>query len=151
MNELQLQRRLIQQVKSEGGAGRKQSNRFTVGVPDLLLSLEQPEAFRSLNRANGLARTLVEAEVKILHYTRAIPDRAKLDATKMQKASLRDFVVGVFIVGVTLGPRRRLAAVQVLPRTAEEYRRDPATEIAMTARGTFSKPLTAAILRELDT
>lgn len=39
MNELQLQRLVIQAAKSVGGTGWKLSNKFLVGVPDLLICL----------------------------------------------------------------------------------------------------------------
>jgi len=39
MNELDLQRLVVQSVKMNGGTGWKMSNKFLVGIPDLILCL----------------------------------------------------------------------------------------------------------------
>lgn len=143
MKELELQRRLLTQILKEGGVGRKQSNRFSIGVPDLLLSLP-------VKAPPG--RLLVEAEVKLLHYKDEPPINGKgtlIDITPMQLINLARFQVGVVIVGVCLGAADRLAMVQVLPRDAERYHRNPETELPVVKGTQFARPLTEAILREI--
>jgi len=39
-DELQVQTKIVKSVRRDGGYGRKCSNRFAIGVPDLLISLQ---------------------------------------------------------------------------------------------------------------
>lgn len=75
MNELQAQKLVIDAVRSVGGAGWKLSNRFLVGVPDLLLCLPR--------------QPIGVWEVKINDR----PKRAvhvKLEVTPLQEKTLND-------------------------------------------------------------
>jgi hypothetical protein len=129
LREIPLQSRLIEWIKDEGGYGRKLSNRFLVGIPDLLLRL-------------GLGRrVLVVAEVKALDFVRKTPATAVLPVTPKQRDELRKFEVGVVLVGVNLG--NRLHSVYALPPDAEMF--ESSWPSVTVENGRPSRPLTGVI------
>jgi hypothetical protein len=74
MNELRLQRKLIEKAKAEGGFAMKMSHKFMIGVPDLIIQLpHHPTAF---------------VEVKILKY-KNWPEQVRLKMTAQQRKFLK--------------------------------------------------------------
>lgn len=130
MREIPLQSRLIEWIKDEGGYGRKLSNRFLVGIPDLLLRL-----------GLGQQQVLVVAEVKVLDFARKTPATAVLPVSPKQRDELRKFEVGIVLAGVNLG--NKLHSVYVLPPDAVIFESTwPSVTIE---NGRPSRPLTGVI------
>lgn len=86
MKEIDCQSMVVDLVRSRGGAATKLSNRFLVGVADLLVKLPKWPA------------TLIEVK---LHQTSTMKDREfKLEVTELQKKFLREYKAAGFVCGV---------------------------------------------------
>lgn len=133
MREVDLQSLIIKAVQENGGASHKLSNRFLVGVVDLLIKLPNIPA--------------MVMEVKITDFRPGISSNHKirLDVTHLQQNFLKQYhkagmIAGV-ISGVEIGRNIRLACVGLdeaddldYTMTVEAHRfnaRDPAAIVRM--------------------
>lgn len=107
--ELNFQAKLIAMTRDAGGYGRKQTNRFKLGVPDLLLSVPT-------KAPRGRKRVVVEAEVKLSparHHQSAeiAANSPEIALTEKQKQELDRVGGGLVIVGLYSGKRVTHVAV----------------------------------------
>lgn len=77
MNELGYQRLILKSVIEHGGAGWKCSNRFLIGVPDLLI--QDPEMGASL------------WEVKKATFPKKVPSKVRFKVSKLQLTTLKQW------------------------------------------------------------
>lgn len=75
--ELDVQREIVKSVKLEGGWSKKLTNRFTIGIPDLLIALYPSIPFL--------------AEVKDLGVVHTNQFNRKLDVSEKQRYELLEF------------------------------------------------------------
>jgi len=88
MSELKLQSWIINQIKQEGGAGVKLSNRFLTGVPDLLL---KPKDFPAC-----------VVEVKVGKYYKST-NTWRWEPTKLQLDFLKEWRDAGMVTAVVVG------------------------------------------------
>jgi hypothetical protein len=118
MREVDLQSKILEWVKEEGGYGRKLSNRFLVGIPDLLIRIMPARSARGV---------LLVAEVKL--HTRDFvlgPNDAevKTGVTPKQHQELSRFEHSVVIVGFK-NKKGKLHSVQICDARYPHLKADP--------------------------
>jgi hypothetical protein len=79
MNELQFQRELIKAAEFNKGFGIKLSNKFLVGVPDLLIQVP------------GFRTTMIECKIKKFKSKLDLSKSFRVDLTKIQANTLYSF------------------------------------------------------------
>lgn len=132
-SELNFQTRLLALTRDAGGYGRKQTNRFKLGVPDLLLSVP--------TRANrGRRRIQVEAEVKMSparhHQDAAASAKSpELALTEKQKQELERMGGGLVVVGLYTG--KRVTHIAVMAWTDKQR----FTRFTLTTPGVYVRTL----------
>ena len=140
MKELDLQTKIIDWVKDEGGYGRKLSHRFLVGIPDLLLRLSVPRSVRG---------AMVLAEVKLLKVTMGydLGLRPKLGVTPRQLQELSRFGHSCVIVGVQRDAK--LHSVYVLRNHHETFPSHAVDQGIIVTKGTLASSLTNKIMETI--